>query len=337
MKKWQVAADSEVIDRVLAAANHEERDRVPVWDHLDNQAVFGHFKRPGDDSYQAVGRAYNALGIDVCRGYGNGMTRTITREDTAIESPEELIAEIQQWEDFEDWTDFASELIEHYYWMRNIFAPRTIYVPSGGTGLTELYTTIGFERFSIWLHDHPELIADALRYYAELNTRWTDLVARERLCPLIFIGEDIAANHGLLFRPSWLRKHFITYLKRICHPLAETGIKIIFHSDGNTMEILDELIDAGIDGLHPIEPAAGMDLAYLKCHYGENLILVGGVDANKTLPFGTKAEIQAAVEKCIKTAGRGGGYFIGSSGEIGPAVPLENALHFYKACGSCQS
>ena len=119
-------------------------------------------------------------------------------------------------------------------------------------------------------------------------------------------------------------------LRACCEPLKRAGIKVIFHSDGNVMEILDDMIESGIDGLNPIEPIAGMDIAYLKKKYYKKLILVGNLDCSQILPLGTKEEVIEATKKCIRDASKGGGHFIGSSSEITPSTPLENILAFYR-------
>jgi uroporphyrinogen decarboxylase len=156
--------------------------------------------------------------------------------------------------------------------------------------------------------------------------------ARERLAPLFFIGDDIAYKNGLLFSPKFLRETFLPCLRACCEPLNNVGIKVIYHSDGNLMDIVDDLVEAGIAGLNPIETIAGMDLGVLKKRYGRRLILVGGMDCSQLLPLGTVGEIRAAVKKAMHLAAPHGGLFIGSSSEIVPATPLENVLAFYEAC-----
>ena len=137
------------------------------------------------------------------------------------------------------------------------------------------------------------------------------------------MGGDIAMKGSLLFSPQALRELLLPGLRRIIEPLKVAGLAVIYHSDGDVTAFGDELTGAGIDGLHPCEPVAGVDLAALRRRYGRNLVLVGGIDASQVLPFGTPAEIRAEVVRCLGAAA-GGGYILGSSAEIGPAMPLEN-------------
>jgi len=204
-------------------------------------------------------------------------------------------------------------------------------VPGGSTGFHALCYQVGLERFCLWTHEHRDLIEAVLDRYAAENVRWSETVARKRLCPLFFLGDDIACKERLIFSPDFLRDTFIGALRRVCAPLGRAGIKVIFHSDGDVTEVLDDMIEARIDGLHPVEPLAGMDIAFLKKRYGKRLILVGNVDSSQLLPFGSVGEIREAVRRCIRAVSPGGGHFLGSSGEITPAIPLGNVLAFYEA------
>jgi len=337
MSDWQINVDPDVEERIMATANHQEGDRVPVWDYLDNPPVYRHFRRDTDQDVQdTMARVYNELGIDLCRGFATPLSKEEQNEaqtrwaQRRISTMEQLKEELKEPEG--SWDEIGQQMLGHYRWVRDKLAPRTMYVPGGGTGITGLYAATSLQRFCEWTHDCPDLIEAVLNRYADDNARWAALAARERLCPLFFIGEDIAYKAHLMFSPAWLRRYFIPTLRRCCEPLEKAGVKVIFHSDGNVMEILDDLIDAGIQGLNPIEPIAGMDIGHLKRRYGKRLILVGNVDCSQTLPLGTVADIREAVKACVRAASKGGGHFIGSSSEIVPATPLENVLAFYEAC-----
>ena len=109
----------------------------------------------------------------------------------------------------------------------------------------------------------------------------------------------------------------------ICQAVHRKGRKVLFHSDGNLWDILDDLVEAGIDLLHPVEPLAGMDPAQVHRRYPD-LILCGTIDVSQLLPFGTEQEIIDQVVRNIEaTEGR---IMVGSSTEINNEVPLKNYL-----------
>jgi uroporphyrinogen decarboxylase len=222
------------------------------------------------------------------------------------------------------------EWIRHYRSVQAGFAPHTMFVPGGGCGFHATYGLMGLQLFCYALADAPAEIERIMELHLADAVARAEVAAGAKLCPLYFIGDDIAYKGKLMFSPDYLRRSFIRCLRSCCEPLKAAGIKVIFHSDGNVMEILDDMLDAGIDGLNPLEPIAGMDIGYLKRRYGKRLILVGGVDCSQVLPLGTVEEVVAAAKHVLRTAGPGGGLFIGSSSEVTPSTPLENILAFYE-------
>ena len=336
MPDWQINVDADVEARIMAAANHQEGDRVPIWDYIDNPAVFHHFRRPGEDPDVTMARVYHELGIDLCRGYAipqseEERNEALTRwHRPPVTRPEQLQEDLKEPES--SWDEVRAQLIEQYRRQRDLLAPRTMYVPGGGTGFHALYNRVGLLRFCEWMRDHDDLLMAVLDRYSADNARWAAAAAEERLCPVFFIGDDIAFKGRLMFSPDYLRRTFIPALRRVCEPLLSAGVKVIFHSDGDVTEILDDMIEVGIAGLNPIEPLAGMDIGRLKRRYGRRLILVGNVDCSQTLPLGTVEEVREAVRECGRAASAGGGHFIGSSSEITPSTPLENVFAFYEAC-----
>ena len=75
---------------------------------------------------------------------------------------------------------------------------------------------------------------------------------------------DIAHKTGTIFSPAMLEDEFFPRLKVMVDLFHEKGIKIVFHSDGNLMQVLDQIIATEVDGLHPIEPTAEMNLAHVR-------------------------------------------------------------------------
>jgi uroporphyrinogen decarboxylase len=341
--------DSAVFDRIMKAASFEEPDRVPIWDFLDNRAVVAHFAPGETDLLQANVKTYHGLGIDLCRGFGssfgdedegretadaNGTVRSRVSGKTswAVRRAIRALEEIGKFE--------ISPLREE--WVRDVwaadvrkaqeaFAPRTMYVPGAGCGFHGTYDLMGLTLFSYAVHDAADDLARLFERQSQNSALIARVAAELRLCPLFFIGDDIAYKNKLMFSPQLLRRAFIPMLEAMCKPLKAAGIKVIYHSDGDVTPIVDDLIAAGIDGLNPIEPLAGMDIGFLKKKYRNRLILVGNVDCSQVLPLGTPEDIERAVKECLRAAAPGGGHFIGSSSEVTPSTPLENVLAFYRA------
>ena len=131
------------------------------------------------------------------------------------------------------------------------------------------------------------------------------------------------AAQALRMSPAWLRQSFFPRLATVLNAYHSRGIKVLFHSDGNLNSILDDLVEAGIDGLNPIEVVAGMDVGEIHRRY-PGLFLCGGIDVSNLLPYGKPAEVRDAVCRALDAAG--GRIMIGSSTELSDNVPLENYL-----------
>jgi hypothetical protein len=339
---YGAALESAVWERIQAAINFEESDRVPIWDYLDNRAVVDHFACEGDDYHTAMVRVYHNLGIDLCRGYGSAFTDEQEDEESSSEMVMHKISGRTSWkvryeiESIEALKAYEPEPVSvewiREHWVSNIrsqqgrFAPHTFYVPGHGCGFHAAYGLMGQELFCYAIYDARREIDRIMEVLSETAVRIATVAAEEKLAPLFFIGDDIAYKGTLMFSPQFLRETFIPMLKRMIVPLKDAGITVIYHSDGYLMEIMDDLLAAGVDGLNPIEPLAGMDLGVLKQRYGKYLILVGGIDCSQLLPLGTPGQIQKVVTEAMRIAAPGGGFFIGSSSEIVPATPLENIL-----------
>jgi len=159
----------------------------------------------------------------------------------------------------------------------------------------------------------------------ELYTEWQRRVIvnlQETGIDFLWLGDDIAFNAGPLFSPEVFRNIFLPYGRRVAEII---GVPWVFHSDGNLMPILEDLLSLGMAGLHPIQPNA-MDIEALKRKYGERLCLWGNIDLEYTLTRGTPEEVKALVRRRIEIVGRGGGYILGSSNSITPYCKPENVL-----------
>jgi hypothetical protein len=187
----------------------------------------------------------------------------------------------------------------------------------------------GLDALPILWADHPDLARRLLRAVEADTLRGIDLTAHRGTSPLAMIYSDVAYHDRLMFSPAQMRAMgFFDDVAAICDRCHRAGLLVIFHSDGNVMEIMDDLVACGIDGLNPLEKAAGMDVYAIR-HRWPGLILVGGMDVSRLMPFGTPAEIHAETRRMIREVGAEGGLLIGSSTEIGNDIPLANYLAFH--------
>lgn len=146
----------------------------------------------------------------------------------------------------------------------------------------------------------------------------------------IWIYDDIAYNDGPMCSPKSFEKVFLPAYRRMISAYKKAGARyVFFHSDGDIRPILDMLVDAGIDGLNPLERRAGMSPVELRKRY-PRLVLTGGMCNTATLVNGPAERIRAEAREIIDL-GRKGGVVIGTH-SVSPEISLENFAVYHDVC-----
>lgn len=144
----------------------------------------------------------------------------------------------------------------------------------------------------------------------------------------IMFYDDFGYKTGLLMSPRLYRKYVIPWHKKICEKAHEKGVKIILHSCGDIYEIFKDLVAAGIDAIHPIEPTTAnpdYDIFKLQEKYGDRLTFLGNVSP-QDLADKSPEYIRKYTKKLISKLAPEGGFILSSGHSINPAVKLENFL-----------
>jgi uroporphyrinogen decarboxylase len=184
----------------------------------------------------------------------------------------------------------------------------------------EMFTPENFVR---WLHERPQLIRKAIEELTDFNLALIRRL-REAKVDLVISGGDYSEKNGPLVPPRFFREVVFPNLRHQVAEVHRLGVKFIKHSDGNLNPLLPDL--AGIvDGLHSLDPTAGMDIGAIKSKYGERLILIGNV-AVDNLCRKTREEVIQETKDCLKRAAPGGGYILSSSNSWFADAKLENCL-----------
>jgi uroporphyrinogen decarboxylase len=141
---------------------------------------------------------------------------------------------------------------------------------------------------------------------------------------ILLTADDYAGGTGPLVSPNHFREFILPYLQKSVDVAHQNGLPFIKHTDGNLWKILDMIVDTGIDGLHPNEPMAGMDIGEVKARYGHRIAVLGNVDCAVLLTEGSRDEVIEAVKETIAKASHDGGHVLSSSNSIHPAVKASN-------------
>ena len=149
---------------------------------------------------------------------------------------------------------------------------------------------------------------------------------------VLLASDDLGLQHGLMVSPEAYREIIKPRHKRyfqLMHDMSPG--KVLFHTCGSVVDILDDLVEIGVDVLHPVQVSAkGMAPKQLKKAWGEKLAFWGAIDTQRVLPLGSVEEVRAEVAQCIEDLGWGGGYVLGAVHNIQPDVPTENMLAMYR-------
>lgn len=189
------------------------------------------------------------------------------------------------------------------------------------------FLLLGFERALISLADQPEFMMALMEKLWSINSAVTRrfLEITGPYLAAIRTSDDLATQDSLLMSPATYRKLIKPYHKRYFSLIKQyTGAKIFFHSCGNVVGLLDDLIDAGVEALNPVQVAAFRDPARVKAVYGDRLSFWGGIDTQWALPYGTPQDVREEVRLRIEQFGHGGGFVAASVHNIQSDVPPEN-------------
>lgn len=142
-------------------------------------------------------------------------------------------------------------------------------------------------------------------------------------------GTDFGTQTSAFCSDATFRELWLPYYRRVNDWIhAHTPWKTFKHSCGSVVRFLDSFVDAGFDILNPVQcSAAGMDPEMLKAKYGDRLTFWGGgVDTQKTLPFGSPDEVREEVLRRCEIFASGGGFVFNTIHNIQYGTPVRNIV-----------
>ena len=154
------------------------------------------------------------------------------------------------------------------------------------------------------------------------------------LIDIVMIGDDLAGQNGPLFSPDFYRKIVKPRQKKLVqHIKSLTKAKIWYHTCGSCFNLIDELIDNGIEILNPVQIGiVNMEPAQLKEKFGRKIAFWGGgIDTQHILPFAKPDEIREQVRHNLEIFKPGGGYVFNNVHNIQVGVPAENIVALFDA------
>jgi len=194
-----------------------------------------------------------------------------------------------------------------------------------------LHALRGMENvFADFYTNEPQVrrLLDALSdYVLELIRQWGELGA-----DAIFLTDDWGSQQTLMISPEMWRSFFKPHYRRLFDEAHRLQMDVVFHSCGNVTDLVEDLIEVGIDALDPIQPGA-MNRDELARRFGGRVSFCGGVDLQQLLSRGTPREVRIEVRQMIETLGRpfGGGFILSPANVLTPEIPFENLEALFEA------
>lgn len=197
--------------------------------------------------------------------------------------------------------------------------------------MTGIYVTLVSGLIDIFGWDMLLLAAgiDSVRFgkianrYAEFIQYYFNALAEADI-PVVMVHDDIVWTAGPFISPDWYREYIFPNYKKYFAPLRESGKKILFTSDGNYTEFIDDVAGCGVDGF-VLEPTT--DMKYIADKYGQTHAFIGNADT-RILLSGTKEEIRTEVERCMAIGKDCPGFFMAVGNHIPANTPIENAIYY---------
>lgn len=216
-----------------------------------------------------------------------------------------------------DWQRVAHEHLE---------AGRVVCVDIPG-GFDEPRQLMGAEQVCIAYHEQPELIHDILKTIGQMAFRVLDHVSARVQIDLLSVHEDLAGKAGPLAGPGQIDEFIRPYYRRIWDMLADRGVRLFdLDSDGDINLVIPAFLETGVNCMHPMEPAANVDIVKIREEYGTRLAFYGGID--KYALRRSREEIIAELEYKIPPMVATGGCVLGLDHRIPNGTSLEN-YRFY--------
>jgi uroporphyrinogen decarboxylase len=190
-------------------------------------------------------------------------------------------------------------------------------------------------KFMMDLAANPEVAHALLRHMTDVAKITTALFLKEvgQYIDIYRVGDDLGIQSGPMISPRMFRKLVKPYLAEYYAMIHNmTDARLMLHCCGSVRPIMDDLIEIGVDILHPVQVSAkDMEPGELKAQFGDRLCFCGGIDTQEVLPHGTREDVQEEVQRRIQELAPGGGYLLAAVHAIQPDVPPENVCAMFEA------
>ena len=324
---YELFADQEIMEAVLGKSFPDVR-----------RGVFGSGKKVTTEElslYQDLAIEFNyTAGYDYIAG---GASIPLRRESHMTSGPARKISGyarawqnerdgfIKSWQEFEAY-DWPATSDINYAGVESATAklPEGMKIISGYSGIFENVSFMpGVETLCYLVYDEPDLVAAMFEKIGSLFTEMFRGLADFDSMGAILLADDLGHYGGTFLPPDILREHMLPWYRKIADIAKSKNIPFVLHCCGNVKEIMDELIDTGINAKHSFEDKIE-PIWEAKEAYGDRIALLGGIDVNILSTYSeedTRKHVRWVLERCA-----GKGFALGSGNSVTDYMKVENYL-----------
>lgn len=197
---------------------------------------------------------------------------------------------------------------------------------------------VGFESLAVLQYMDPDLFADVFVKIGDLYVElWSEMIRKyDDLFVFYRMGDDLGFKSSTLLEPDTIRQHILPQYKRVIDTVHASGKKFLLHSCGKIFEVMDNIIDLGIDAKHSNEDEIAPFEEWIR-RYNDRIGLFGGIDVNTICLKSYDEVYKTVLEKGRKFRKMARGYGLGSGNSIAEYVPVEGFMGMVDAVKKIRS
>ncbi len=321
--------------------------RMPLYEHQIDPVImeqildvaFADLNQGDDADLREYFRQY-------CRFYQEMTSDTVSFEITISRSLPDHGAiygsrkgPIQNRQDFEayPWEEVPArywvKADRHYAMLGQCLPPGMKALAGPGNGVFELSEDlVGYQYLAYMMVDDPALFADLYQRIGELMVEiWAVFLERHaEHYAICRFGDDLGFRTSTLLAPDTIRTHIIPQYKRVIDMIHTAEKPFLLHSCGKIFNVMEDLLDLGIDAKHSNEDAIAPFDEWIS-RYGERIGLLGGIDVDILCQQSPDEIIADIVERGTRYRQTAKGYALGSGNSIPDYIPVEGYLAMIEA------
>lgn len=349
MSEFEINTD---FNRVLKAIRHEEPDRVPMFEALIEYPIQSRFlgREVTSDDMAAQVEFWSQAGYDAIPITVGMMEPGTVTEDSALSRviKERVLDRGEASADDKSWNlefnSFINDRADFEAFPWDVLAALDYdklervkpYLPEGmkvvaitGKVYTLTWMLMGFNNFALKILDDRELVADVFAKVAEIQFNAFAAVLDMDHVGAVWAIDDIAFGTGPIIMPEVYREFVFPCYHEMASMCHRKDRPFIMHSDGDLTTLIPDLIDVGIDVLHPIDPTC-MDIHKVHAEFGDRICLCGNV-SNEMLQHGSEKDIEQRVKELLRDIAPGGGYLLAAGNSVPAWAKFENWMALRRA------